>query len=33
MKDLEESDAEASCQLFHVLRFSPNYGMLIAGLF
>jgi len=25
---MEESDAETSYQLFHVLRFSPNYGML-----
>ncbi len=28
MEDLEESEAETSPQLFHVFRFSPNYGML-----
>ena len=28
MKDLEESEAATSHQLFHVLRFSANYGML-----
>jgi len=26
--EMEESDAETANQLFHVLRFSENYGML-----
>ena len=28
MENLEESEAEDSYQLFHVLRYASNYGML-----